>query len=139
MEMRTDMPGQTAARSRDHLVFDTDAALRELADAPVFTLSRHVASSPRGVTELQAADRLRRFGDNEPFRPTDEGIGARILAAACVGVIGLLLPARPLAAGLRMTPPPITYLLWLIAVLVMYGAAAQLVKQRYLRHHQQWL
>jgi P-type Mg2+ transporter len=65
--------------------------------------------------------------------------GVVILAAVAAAAIGSLLPWSPLAAGLRMAPLPAAYLLWLIAVTAAYGLAAQLVKTRYLRHHQAWL
>ena len=42
--------------------------MTELGAAPVFTVFQQVAGSPRGLTEQEAADRLRRFGENEPFR-----------------------------------------------------------------------
>jgi P-type Mg2+ transporter len=58
-----------------------DARLRELAEASAFTVFQQLASSPRGLTEPDAADRLRRFGDNEPFRAVDDGVAARVVAA----------------------------------------------------------
>ncbi|MER6900263.1 cation-transporting P-type ATPase, partial [Amycolatopsis sp. NPDC000740] len=39
-------------------------ALRAHGDAPVLTLFRNLDSSPKGLTENEAAERLRRFGDN---------------------------------------------------------------------------
>ncbi|MBV8928079.1 MAG: magnesium-translocating P-type ATPase, partial [Mycobacteriaceae bacterium] len=66
---------------------------------------------------------------------------ARVVVAGAVGAaaVGLLVALSPLAAGLRMTAPPAGYLLWLVAVTIAYAAAAQLVKQRYVRRHQHWL
>ena len=65
--------------------------------------------------------------------------GVVVIAAAAAAAIGLLVPVTPLAAALRMTPPPVTYLVWLLGILAAYGLAAQLVKKRYLRHHRAWL
>jgi Mg2+-importing ATPase len=62
-----------------------------------------------------------------------------VLAAACAAAIGLALPITPLAGPLRLATPPITYLLWLLAVTTTYAMTAQLVKSRYLRHHLNWL
>jgi P-type Mg2+ transporter len=62
-----------------------------------------------------------------------------VLAAAAAAAIGMLLPVTPLAATLRMAPPPIAYFLWLLAVMAAYGLAAQLLKRRYLRYHRVWL
>ena len=76
--------------SRARLISADDARLKELADLPVFTLFQRVASSPRGLTEPEAADRLRRFGDNEPFRPVDDGLGARIVLALRSPFVALL-------------------------------------------------
>src|ERR1700730_17596838 len=82
--------GLTSQELRD--VAD-DARLRELAEAPVFTVFQRVASSPRGLTEPEAADRLRRFGDNAPFHASGEGLGVRIVA-------GLRSPFVALLAGM---------------------------------------
>jgi P-type Mg2+ transporter len=66
---------------RGTVVFEDGASLQELAGAPVFTVFQRLEGSPRGLTESQAADRLRRFGDNEPFRATEAGFGTRVLTA----------------------------------------------------------
>ena len=76
--------------SRAHPISADDARLKELADLPVFTLFQRVASSPRGLTEPEAADRLRRFGDNEPFRPVDDRLGARVVLALRSPFVALL-------------------------------------------------
>jgi P-type Mg2+ transporter len=55
-----------------------DARLRELADAPALSVYRLLASSPKGLTEDEAADRLRRYGDNA----IDTGLGAGALPRA---------------------------------------------------------
>jgi P-type Mg2+ transporter len=99
--MGTDMTEPaTGSASLDGLTAGDSAALRELANMPVFTVFQRVAGSPRGLTESEAADRLRRFGDNAAFLPADAGVGARILAAvrspfvmllAGLGVVFVLL------------------------------------------------
>jgi Mg2+-importing ATPase len=63
---------------RDDVSFTTDTTWRDLADAPVFTVFRRMRSTPRGLTEREAADRLRRCGDNEPPRLDDERFPARV-------------------------------------------------------------
>lgn len=88
--------------SRERLISADHARLAELADVPVFTLFQRVASSPRGLTEPEAADRLRRFGDNEPFRPVDDRFGARVVLAIRSPFVAL--PAggrRPVSSGWR--------------------------------------
>jgi Mg2+-importing ATPase len=85
--MTETVAGLTAQELRD--VAD-DARLRELAEAPVFTVFQRVATSPRGLTEPEAADRLRRFGDNEPFRAADDGVAARVVGAVRSPFVALL-------------------------------------------------
>ena len=63
---------------RGDVSFINDTAWRDLADAPVFTVFRRMRSTPRGLTEREAADRLRRCGDNEPPRLDDERFAARV-------------------------------------------------------------
>ena len=85
------MTGSAAgAASRVRLISADDARLRELADVPVFTVFQQVASSPRGLTESEAADRLHRYGDNESFHAADDGVGARIVAAVRSPFVALL-------------------------------------------------
>jgi P-type Mg2+ transporter len=62
-----------------------------------------------------------------------------VFAALAAAATGMLLPATPLAAGLRMTLPPAAYVPWLLAVTAIYGLSAQLVKKWYLRRHEVWL
>ena len=85
--MTQTVAGLTSQELRD--VAD-DARLRELAEAPVFTVFQRVATSPRGLTEAEAADRLRRFGDNEPFRAADDGVAARVVGAVRSPFVALL-------------------------------------------------
>src|SRR5712672_193696 len=79
--------GLTSQELRD--VAD-DARLRELAEAPVFMVFQRVAASPRGLTETEAADRLRRFGDNETFRSADDWVAARFVCAVLSPFVALL-------------------------------------------------
>lgn len=74
---------QTAAEKivLDDVSFTDEATWRNLADAPVFTVFRRMHSSPRGLTEREVADRLRRCGDNEPARLDDEPFAARVADA----------------------------------------------------------
>jgi P-type Mg2+ transporter len=85
--MTETVTGLTSQELRD--VAD-DARLRELAQAPVFTVFQRVATSPRGLTEPEAADRLRRFGDNEPFRAAEDGVAARVVGAVRSPFVALL-------------------------------------------------
>ncbi|MCP2257386.1 Mg2+-importing ATPase [Streptoalloteichus tenebrarius] len=57
----------TTSTPHDHADSATlDDRLRELANAPVLTVFQRLASSPKGLTEADAADRLRHHGDNRP-------------------------------------------------------------------------
>jgi Mg2+-importing ATPase len=96
-----------------------DARLKELGDLPVFTLFQRVRSSPRGLTEPEAADRLRRFGDNEPFRPVDDGLGARV-------VLALRSPFVALLAGLGVVFVVVGDVRGAVTVAVMVALAAVL-------------
>jgi Mg2+-importing ATPase len=85
------MTEQTAGpASQGHVGVDEDTRLRELAGLPVFSVFQQVASSPRGLTEQEAADRLRRFGDNESFRNPEDGLGARVAAPLRSPFVALL-------------------------------------------------
>src|ERR1700722_17573231 len=76
---RTTMTETAADRIGQPAVsFTNDATWRDLADAPVFTVFRRMHSTPRGLTEREAADRLRQCGDNEPPRLDDERFAARV-------------------------------------------------------------
>ena len=67
-----------------------DTRLRELAGAPALTLFHAVESSPRGLTEDEAADRLRRVGDNVLTEPAEDALHVQALAAARSPFVGLL-------------------------------------------------
>jgi P-type Mg2+ transporter len=64
--------------------------LRELANAPVFTVLQQMAATPRGLTEPEAAERLHRYGDNLPQALADDGLGARLTAALRSPFVALL-------------------------------------------------
>jgi len=76
--------------SRTPLVGDDVDRLRELGAVPVFTVFQHLAGSPRGLTEQDAADRLRRFGENEPVRAPEDGLSMRVLCALRSPFVALL-------------------------------------------------
>jgi Mg2+-importing ATPase len=80
----------------------------------------------RTATPIWRANRMTR-----PARPV-------ALAGAAAAITGLLLPVGPWTAALGMRPLPLGYLLWLIAVVVGYGVAVELVKRRYLHRHRLW-
>ncbi|WP_445183348.1 magnesium-translocating P-type ATPase [Pseudonocardia sp. Cha107L01] len=61
-----------------------------------------------------------------------------LLASLTVALVGLLLPLTALAGPLGMRPLPGGYLLWLAAVLLGYGLAAELAKRLYLRRRLPW-
>ena len=64
--------------------------MRDLGAAPVFTVFQHLAGSPRGLTEQEAADRLRQFGENGPVHDSDDGLWARVLTAVGSPFVALL-------------------------------------------------
>src|SRR6476646_8035879 len=76
--------------SRTPLVSDDVVRLRDLGAAPVFTVFQHLAGSPRGLTEQEAADRLRQFGENGPVHDSDDGLWARVLTAVGSPFVALL-------------------------------------------------
>jgi Mg2+-importing ATPase len=61
-----------------------------------------------------------------------------LLASLAVALVGLFLPLTALAGPLGMLPLPGGYLLWLAAVLLGYGSAAELAKRLYLRRRPPW-
>lgn len=67
-----------------------DAPLRDMAQAPVFTVLQRLAASPRGLTEAQAADRLHTYGENEAFRAPSQSVASRLLAALRSPFVALL-------------------------------------------------
>jgi len=68
---------------------------------------------------------------SRPARPV-------VVAAAAVGIAGLVLPLSALAGPLGLRPLPGSYLLWLGAILLGYGFAAELTKKLYLRRRPAW-
>jgi Mg2+-importing ATPase len=75
---------------------DYDARLRALSDAPVITVFQRLASSPKGLTEPEAADRLRNCGDNLVDTGAGSGVRRRaglavtspfVALSACLGVV----------------------------------------------------
>src|SRR3984893_3711630 len=76
---RTTMTETAVDRIGRHDVsFTNDTTWRDLADGPVFAVFRRMDSTPRGLTEREAADGLRQCGDNGPPRLDDERFAARV-------------------------------------------------------------
>jgi Mg2+-importing ATPase len=74
------------------LASDDVIRLRDLGAVRVLTVFQYLAGSPRGLTEQEAADRLRRFGENESVQADDR---------LWVGIVGALRsPFVALLAGL---------------------------------------
>ncbi|WP_236788021.1 magnesium-translocating P-type ATPase [Amycolatopsis sp. GM8] len=69
---------------------DGGARLRELAAAPVLSVFQMLAGSPKGLTEAEAAERLRRCGDNRLPTPAEAGVGVRARAAIASPFVALL-------------------------------------------------
>ncbi|MGA6162546.1 magnesium-translocating P-type ATPase [Amycolatopsis magusensis] len=61
-----------------------------LGDAPVLTVFRQLASSPKGLTEAEAEDRLRRHGDNRVGPPRRIGVVRRLVAGVRSPFVALL-------------------------------------------------
>ncbi|MBB1151635.1 magnesium-translocating P-type ATPase [Amycolatopsis dendrobii] len=72
-------------------------ALRAHGDAPVLTLFRNLDSSPKGLTENEAAERSRRFGENR-IDGTDRA-PVRVWAAARSPFVALLTALGVVFAG----------------------------------------
>ncbi|HUO38795.1 MAG TPA: magnesium-translocating P-type ATPase, partial [Mycobacterium sp.] len=66
------------------------ATLQELADAPMFTVFARLAGSPRGLTEAEADERLRLFGDNAPVRAPETKPLSRLARALGSPFVALL-------------------------------------------------
>jgi Mg2+-importing ATPase len=62
-----------------------------------------------------------------------------LAASAAVVLTGLALPLSPLAGPLRLAPLPLGYFPWLLAILLVYVLAAQVVKARYIHRTGSWL
>src|ERR1700676_4413568 len=76
---RTPISEAAVDRTGQHAVsFTDDTTWRDPADAAVFTVFRRMHSTPGGLTEREAADRLRQCGENEPPRLADERFAARV-------------------------------------------------------------
>jgi Mg2+-importing ATPase len=77
--------------SRDRAGSGDCDRLQTFADAPVFSVFQQLRCSPRGLTEAEAAERLSRYGDNEPCRPTDDDTaGTRLIDALRSPFVALL-------------------------------------------------
>jgi Mg2+-importing ATPase len=75
-------PGVSAGRNGE--------AARDLAAASTFTLFQRLESSPGGLTEQSAADRLWQFGENLPGRYSDDGFLVSARSAVKSPFIALL-------------------------------------------------
>ncbi|MDT8911931.1 magnesium-translocating P-type ATPase [Amycolatopsis sp. PS_44_ISF1] len=62
----------------------------ELADAPVLTVFQRLESTPKGLTEAEAADRLRRHGDNQVATAARPGRAVQVWAAVRSPFVALL-------------------------------------------------
>jgi P-type Mg2+ transporter len=128
------------------LIFGTLSSVFDLATFAalwwVFGAAEHPALFHTGwfteglLTQLCVVLVLR--SRNAPWRASRPA-AAVVAAGIAAGAAGVLLPLTPLAAGLRLTPLPVTYGLWLLGVTTAYALAAQLVKKRYLQCHHTWL
>jgi Mg2+-importing ATPase len=76
--------------SRTPPVLDDVDRLRELGAALVFTVFQKLEGSPLGLTEQEAADRLRRYGENKTVQAFDDGLWARVQAALRSPFVALL-------------------------------------------------
>jgi Mg2+-importing ATPase len=56
-----------------------------------------------------------------------------------IAVIGLIIPYTSIGAALKMTPLPIMYYPFLVAILLGYGVLTQVVKKFFIRKYGQWL
>ncbi|WP_284740413.1 magnesium-translocating P-type ATPase [Amycolatopsis sp. RTGN1] len=61
-----------------------------LGDAPVLTVFRQLASSPKGLTEAEAEDRLREHGDNRVEPPRRISVARRLVAGVRSPFVALL-------------------------------------------------
>jgi P-type Mg2+ transporter len=69
----------------------TDSHLRHLASTSDFELYKEVSSSPRGLTEDDAAARLAEFGENVMREPDGPSVAGRVVAALRSPFVALLV------------------------------------------------
>ena len=78
---------------------DEGSLVAELAYAPVFVAFQRLGSSPHGLTEQNAAERVVQYGENRPGRYVDDGVLGRFWDAlrspfvALLAVFGVVLVA----------------------------------------------
>ena len=53
--------------------------------------------------------------------------------------IGIILPFTPVGSMIGLTPLPLSYFPWLIAILVSYCVLTQFIKNLYIRRFKRWL
>ena len=80
------------------------------------------APAPLGLTESEAADRLRQEGPNTVAAPAQRGLAGRILRQLADPLIALLLAAAVVTALLRDYPDTVVILL-VVAVNTVIGVA----------------
>src|SRR5882757_7844920 len=79
-----------SSRPADHLSAVHEVVLRVSAKAPQHSVFRQLDSSPRGLTELDAAERLRVGGDNRVDANADTGFAARLRTAVSSPFVALM-------------------------------------------------
>ena len=62
-----------------------------------------------------------------------------IFLTIVVMICGAWLPFSPLAPALGFQALPLTYIPWLVSVLIVYCVLTQLIKRAYVRHFGGWL
>jgi Mg2+-importing ATPase len=56
-----------------------------------------------------------------------------------IAATGIIIPYTPIGTALKMTPLPIMYYPFLLAILLSYGFLTQIVKRYFIRKYGQWL
>jgi Mg2+-importing ATPase len=80
----------TSTRPTDHLSAVHEVVLRVSAKASQHSVFRQLESSPRGLTELDAAERLRMGGDNRVESNPDPSFVARLRSAVSSPFVALM-------------------------------------------------
>jgi hypothetical protein len=94
---------------------------------------KQLDSTVQGLTSQQAADRLAQSAANllKPKRRTDDL--ALLLATLAVNIMAALLPVPPINHLLGFDPLPVTFLIPIAVIVVMYVIAAETVKAAFYR------
>jgi Mg2+-importing ATPase len=62
-----------------------------------------------------------------------------VLSTLAVSLAGIIIPYTPLGAGLDMGVMPLSFIPWLLGIILLYAVMVQLVKMVYIKRYGQWI